>query len=75
MKEIYFDNSATTQMSEGAAAKMAEVIRNHYGNPSSLHAKGLDAENVLEGSRRIILEALGVTRGTKSELVITSGGT
>lgn len=75
MKEIYFDNSATTKMSEGAAAKMAEVIRNHYGNPSSLHARGLDAENVLEESRRIILEALGVTRGTKSELVFTSGGT
>ena len=75
MKEVYFDNSATTRMSEGAAAKMADVIKHHYGNPSSLHARGLDAENILEESRRIILESLGVTRGTKSELVFTSGGT
>lgn len=75
MKEIYFDNSATTKMSEGAASKMAEIIKDHYGNPSSLHTRGLDAENILEGARKTILETLGITRATKGELVFTSGGT
>lgn len=75
MKEIYFDNSATTKMSDGALEKMEEVIRLHYGNPSSLHAVGLDSYNILEGARRTILETIGILRGTSSELVFTSGGT
>lgn len=75
MTEIYFDNSATTKMSLGAAKKMAEVIELHYGNPSSLHARGLDAEHIKEEARRIILSSLGIQRGVRGELVFTSGGT
>jgi len=75
MTEIYFDNSATTKMSSGAAKKMSEVIELHYGNPSSLHARGLDAEHIKEEARRIILSSLGIQRGVRGELVFTSGGT
>jgi cysteine desulfurase len=75
IKEIYFDNSATTKMSEGAKKKMYEVIENHYGNPSSMHKIGLDAEHYMEEARKNILLSLGVMRGVKGELVFTSGGT
>ena len=75
MTEIYFDNSATTKMSDGAKRKMAEVIDSHFGNPSSLHARGVDAEHIKEESRKIILASLGVQRGVRGELVFTSGGT
>lgn len=75
MTEIYFDNSATTKMSAGAMRKMTEVIENHFGNPSSLHARGVDAEHIKEEARKIILASLGVQRGVRGELVFTSGGT
>ena len=55
--------------------KMTEVIENHFGNPSSLHARGVDAEHIKEEARKIILASLGVQRGVRGELVFTSGGT
>ncbi len=75
MQKIYFDNSATTKMSDKAKEKMVEVIENHFGNPSSLHDVGLDAEHVKEDARKIILATLGIQRGVRGELVFTSGGT
>lgn len=73
--EIYFDNSATTKMSEGARAKMNEAIATLYGNPSSLHTLGVQAEKLLSEARSIILNSFGVSRGVRGELVFTSGGT
>ena len=73
--EIYFDNSATTKISSGALAKMNEVMANHFGNPSSLHKIGLDAEHILSDARAIILNTLGISRGVRGELIFTSGGT
>lgn len=73
--EVYFDNSATTKISSGAKEKMNEVMDLHFGNPSSLHKIGLDAEHILSEARTIILNALGVTRGVRGELIFTSGGT
>lgn len=75
MSEIYLDNSATTKMSLGAASKMNEVISEHYGNPSSLHKRGLDSEHILTEAREIIGKSLGISRLTKGEIVFTSGGT
>ena len=72
---IYFDNSATTKISDGALAKMTQVMREHFGNPSSLHKLGLDAEKEMEDARRKILTSLGIMRGVKGELIFTSGGT
>jgi len=73
--EIYFDNSATTKISSGAKAKMNEVMDLYFGNPSSLHKIGLDAEHIISEARAIILNTLGVSRGVRGELIFTSGGT
>ena len=68
--EIYFDNSATTPLCE--AAKQS-IISNMdiYGNPSSLHAKGFEAETLLTASRKKIAATLGCT---KEEIFFTSCG-
>ena len=66
MKQIYLDNSATTRISEEALAKYNEISRDCYGNPSSLHKMGVDAEKVLDASRNEILNSLG----TKGDTVI-----
>ena len=42
--EAYFDNSATTRCSDAAVALMQQVLLEDYGNPSSLHMKGVVAE-------------------------------
>lgn len=75
MEIVYFDNSATTKMSEGAKKKMLEMAENHFGNPSSLHFLGLDSEKELSRARDIIAKSLGVLRASKNEIVFTSGGT
>lgn len=73
--EIYFDNSATTKISEGAKRKMIEVMDFHFGNPSSLHKAGLDSEHIMSDARSSILSTLGIQRATRGELIFTSGGT
>ncbi|MBO5287323.1 MAG: cysteine desulfurase [Clostridia bacterium] len=75
MADIYFDNSATTKISQGARDKMNEVMDKLYGNPSSLHKLGVEAERVVSEARSRILTSLGITRGVRGELVFTSGGT
>ena len=72
MREIYLDNSATTKVCSEAAQAAVRVMTEHYGNPSSLHSKGLEAEHELEDARRIISGAIGVT---PDEIIFTSGGT
>ncbi len=58
MNKIYLDNSATTRISEAALEKYIEVSREYYGNPSSLHAMGFEAEKILDGARAEILRSL-----------------
>ncbi len=74
---IYLDNSATTEISALAKAKMTEAMEN-YGNPSSLHFAGESAANELRDARKAILATLGI-RALKDEqyrqLVFTSCGT
>ena len=74
MKEIYFDNAATTMVSEESAKTALEVMTSFYGNPSSAHAKGLEAEHLLKKARAEVLSALGFTQKDGS-LVFTSCGT
>ena len=71
MKEIYLDNSATTRISEEALNKYNEISRDCYGNPSSLHKLGFDAERVLDGARAEILSSLGAKGST---VVFTASG-
>lgn len=73
MKEIYFDNSATTKISENALNKYIEISKMQYGNPSSLHKAGFLAEKEVENARKILMKAFG-TKNEK-EIIFTSGGT
>lgn len=70
--EHYLDNSATTVVCKKAADKAYEMMTQNYGNPSSLHSKGMQAEQELENARRITAKALGAKT---EEIFFTSGGT
>ena len=70
--EHYLDNSATTRVSKAAADKVYEVMRENYGNPSSLHTLGFRAEQELNAARAALAKALGVN---DDEIYFTSGGT
>jgi cysteine desulfurase len=70
---IYLDNSATTPIGESAKRAMLEAME-CYGNPSSLHTLGKEAEELVSGARADILAALGARRG-QGTLVFTSSGT
>ena len=72
MQEIYFDNSATTRIAEGALAEYVRVSREVYGNPSSRHRLGFLAEEQMNRARHLVMDSLGAKDG---KLVFTSGGT
>ncbi len=72
MEIHYLDNSATTQVSEAAAQAAYRMMRENYGNPSSLHKIGLNAEEVVEEARGIIADSLSAD---KKNIYFTSGGT
>ena len=74
MNTVYLDNSATTPLSEAAqAAILATMAR--YGNPSSLHTPGLEAETVLTTARRQVATALGVRNPAPGQIIFTACGT
>lgn len=68
---IYLDNAATTAPCEIALQTYIDVARNHYANPSSLHALGFDAEKIIKEARTQVMDAIGAKEGT---LVFTSCG-
>ena len=68
----YLDNSATTKVSDAAAQKALELMCQKFGNPSSLHSFGFEAEKELNSARMIIAEAIGAK---ENEIFFTSGGT
>ncbi|MFD1615123.1 cysteine desulfurase family protein [Gelatiniphilus marinus] len=72
MKQIYFDNAATTQIRDEVIDKMTEVLKHNYGNASSSHSFGRSAKALIEKSRKTIAGYLNVSAG---EIVFTSGGT
>lgn len=69
---IYLDNAATTKVMPEAAASAAFAMTEAFGNPSSLHKKGIEAERLITFAERKILAALGDTSGS---IVFTSGAT
>lgn len=68
---IYADNAATTAMSDAAINTMTEVMKNIYGNPSSLYSVGQKAKEVLEQAREDVATAIGACA---REITFTSGG-
>ena len=71
MREIYLDNSATTPVDEAVREAMVRAL-DCYGNPSSLHGRGLEAERMVNAARKQVAKALGVK---DQEIYFTSGGT
>jgi len=72
MKEVYLDNSATTKCLPEVAALMTHIMCEDYGNPSSLHKKGVEAEKYVRFSKEMIAKSLKVQ---EKEILFTSGGT
>ncbi len=72
--ELYFDNSATTKPYGSVIDAMSEAMREYWGNPSSLHTKGYEAEKKLTEARKVILDSLNI-RDPHAELFFTGGGT
>jgi len=72
MDKIYLDNSATTRISEAALAKYNEAALNFFGNPSSLHTLGHEAELLIKDARRAVCDSLG---DKSLNIVFTASGT
>lgn len=70
--EVYLDNSATTRTFPEVAELMTKIMCEDYGNPSSLHMKGVGAEQYLRYAKETLAKILKVT---EKEIVFTSGGT
>jgi len=70
--EVYLDNSATTRCFDRVAELAAKVMTLDYGNPSSMHNKGVDGEKYLRHAREVIAKNLKVN---EKEILFTSGGT
>jgi len=72
MKQIYFDNAATTKVDEKVLKAMMPYFTEKYGNASSQHLAGSDVKIALENSRKTIAKKINAKN---SEVVFTSGGT
>lgn len=72
MREIYFDNAATTRVRPEVISLMDEVMGENYGNPSSRHILGVKAENYVRTAAQQVAQSLKVK---PQEIYFTSGGT
>lgn len=70
--EAYLDNAATTRVLDSVKDIMVETLCSAYGNPSSMHIKGMEAEAYIKKTKEIISKNLKVE---PKEIVFTSGGT
>lgn len=70
--EIYFDNAATTKVIPEVRDLMLKTMEEEYGNPSSMHTKGVEAEKYLRYTREVISKQL---KCEAKEIIFTSGGT
>ncbi len=70
--EVYLDNSATTKAFDKVGDLVRKVMCEDYGNPSSLHRKGMEAEQYVRGARETFAKILKVQ---EKEIFFTSGGT
>lgn len=70
--EVYLDNAATTRAFDSVKEIIVKTLEVDYGNPSSMHKKGLDAEKYIKGAKDILAKAL---KADVKEIYFTSGGT
>ena len=69
---IYFDNSATTKISDKVLEEMTNIYKNFWGNPSSIHTVGQGAKEILELNRYLVASTFNVS---PEKIIFTSGGT
>jgi len=69
---VYLDHNATTPVDEAVAAAMSEVLRDQFGNPSSVHSFGQATKAAVDEARQAVAALLGAR---PQEIVFTSGGT
>lgn len=72
MEKIYADHAATSPVHPEVAEKMLEVMKNTFGNPSSIHAFGREARKIVDEAREVLAKSIGAK---PNEIIITSGGT
>ena len=70
--EAYFDNSATTRCYPEVAEIVVKTMTEDFGNPSSMHLKGVEAEKYVREAAQILAKILKVN---EKEIIFTSGGT
>ncbi len=70
--EVYLDNAATSAAFDEVTDLMVKVLKEDYGNPSSRHKKGLQAERYIKNAREVIARQIKVE---PKEIYFTSGGT
>lgn len=70
--EVYLDNSATTKCLPEVAALMTHIMCEDYGNPSSMHRKGVESEKYVRYAKEVIAKCMKVQ---EKEILFTSGGT
>lgn len=70
--EAYLDNSATTMAYPEVGELVYKVMCRDYGNPSSMHRKGVDAEHYVKGAKESLAKLMKVN---VKEIFFTSGGT
>jgi Cysteine sulfinate desulfinase/cysteine desulfurase and related enzymes len=70
--QVYLDNAATTALDPEVIKAMVEVMEQHYGNPSSIHAHGRQAKTLIEKARKTVA---GLLNAAPAEIFFTSGGT
>ena len=72
MRKIYLDNAATTPIDQEVIDAMIPVIKESYGNPSSIHSIGRQSRALIENSRKVVSKFLNAS---PAEIFFTSGGT
>jgi cysteine desulfurase len=72
MEKIYVDHAATSPIHPSVADVMLEVMKNTFGNPSSIHSFGRQARRIIDESRVIFASSIGAK---PTEVIMTSGGT
>ena len=72
MTKIYLDNASTTKIHDDVVAEMVRVLKNQYGNPSSVHSFGRSAKTEVETSRKLIAKLLNCS---SQEIIFTSNAT
>lgn len=70
--EVYLDNSATTRCYPEVGELVYKVMCQDYGNPSSMHKKGIEAEHYVKEAKERIAKIL---KAAPKEIFFTSGGT